>query len=90
MIAPLVAFAAQFVGLSMNLLRSTLTSIERMSSLTPPKTLGIGSETALIWAVSGFTLSATRTTTVPRSNGPADGGVITAIESGAPSYGPAR
>ena len=66
--------AAQLVGLSMNLLRSTLTSIERMSSLTPPNTSGIGSETALTWAVSGLTLSATRTTTVPRSNGPATAG----------------
>ena len=61
-----------------------------MSSLTPPNTSGIGSETALIWAVSGLTLSATLTTTVPRSYGPATAGVMIASESGAPLYGPAR
>src|SRR6476646_5807715 len=48
------------------------------------------SETAWLWAVSGSTLSATRTTTVPRSNGPATAGVIVTSESGAPLYGPAR
>ena len=55
-----------------------------MSSLTPPNTSGMASETALIWAVIGSTLSAIRTTTVPRSNGPWTAGVITASESGAP------
>src|ERR1700760_474145 len=65
-------------------------SIERMSSLTPPNTFGIGSDTALTWAVAGLTLSAARTTTVPRSNGPATAGVTTASESGAPLYGPER
>src|SRR6201996_6674835 len=74
----------------MNFSRSTLTAIERTSSLTPPNTFGIGSDTALIWAVSGLTLSATRTTTVPRSNGPATAGVTMSIDSGAPLYGPDR
>src|SRR4051812_41588315 len=43
---PVVACAAQLVGLSMKLLRSTLTSIERMSSFTPPNTFGMASDTA--------------------------------------------
>ncbi len=68
----------------------TLTAIERMSSLAPPKTSGIASETTWIWADSGSTKSGTRTTTVPRSKGPATPGVTTASESGAPLYGPAR
>ena len=68
----------------MNPLRFRFRPIERMSSLTPPNTSGIASETALTWAVTGSTFSATRTTTVPRSNGPETAGVITAIESGAP------
>ena len=90
MIVPAVAPAAQLVGLTMKLWRLTFTSIERMSSLTPPNTFGIGSETALIWAVIGLTFSATRTTTVPRSNGPETAGVTIASDSGAPLYGPAR
>ena len=65
----------QLVPLRVNSLRLTLTKIERMSSLAPPKTSGI-SATAWICAVSGSRLSATRTTTVPRSNGPASAGVI--------------
>ena len=55
-----------------------------MLSWAPPKTSGIGSETAVTCAVSGLTCSATRTTTVPRSNGPAVAGVTTARERGAP------
>ena len=45
---------------------------------------GSGSVTAVTWAVFGSTNSATLTTTVPRSNGPAVAGVITARDRGAP------
>ena len=45
---------------------------------------GSGSLTVVTWAVFGSTNSATRTTTVPRSNGPAVAGVITARDRGAP------
>ncbi len=68
----------------MNPPRSRSTLIVRMSSFTPPNTFGMSSESAVILAVSGSTLSATLTTTVPRSYGPATAGVMTAIESGAP------
>src|ERR1700761_815406 len=87
---PAVAPLEQLVGLSMNLWRFMFRSIERMSSLTPPNTFGIGSETALTWAVAGLTFKAARTTTVPRSNGPATAGVMTANPRGAPLYGPGR
>ncbi len=79
-----MASGPQLVGLSVKSLRSMSTSTERMLSWAPPKTLGIGSETARIWAVSGSTNSATLTTTVPRSKGPAVAGVTTARERGAP------
>ena len=87
---PATAPAAQLVGLTMNWLRFMFRSIERTSSLTPPNTFGIGSETASICAVAGLTSRRARTTTVPRSYGPATAGVTTANESGAPLYGPAR
>src|SRR3954447_13367550 len=61
-----------------------------MSSLIPPRMFGITSELAMIWVVSGSTLSAILITTVPRSYGPATAGVTTTIERGAPLYGPAR
>jgi hypothetical protein len=76
--------AEQPVGLSENSCRSSSTAIERMSSVAPPYTCGIESDCALTWAVRGSTWSATLTTTVPRSNGPAVAGVTTARESGAP------
>ena len=41
-----------------------------------------GSETAVIWAVSGSIRRALRTTTVPRSKGPATAGVTTAKTAG--------
>ena len=74
---------AQLVGLRVNSLRLRLSSIDRMLSWAPPKTSGIGSETAVTCVVSGSTKRATRTTTVPRSKGPAVAGVITARERGA-------
>ena len=83
-ITPLVISFAQLVGLIVKLGLLVLTSIERMLSLAPPKTSGIGSDTGRIRAVSGSTKRATRTTTVPRSKGPAIAGVSTASESGAP------
>ena len=83
-VAP-TAIGEQLVGLREKFLRSRLTSTERMSSRAPPKTCGIGSETAWTWAVSGSTNSATLTTTVPRSNGPAVAGVTTARDRGAPA-----
>ena len=41
---PVVSSLPQLVGLIVNSLRLALTSIERMSSLAPPKTSGIWSE----------------------------------------------
>ena len=81
---PVTGLVLQLVGLCMNPLRSRSTSIARMSSLTPSNTFGITSEIAVICVVSGLTLSATLTTTVPMSYGPATAGVMTTIESGAP------
>src|SRR4051812_33796554 len=52
-IVPCATWCAQFVGLRMNSLRSRLRPIVRRSSLTPPNTSGIGSETAVILAVFG-------------------------------------
>ena len=86
---PAVALARQLLPLRVNSLRLTLTKIERMSSLAPPKTSGI-TAVGWIWAVSGSRKSATLTTTVPRSKGPASAGVTTTSESGAPWKGPAR
>jgi hypothetical protein len=48
---PPLASGPQLVGLWVKSLRSTSTSTERMLSRAPPKTSGIGSETARIWAV---------------------------------------
>ncbi len=79
-----MANGSQLVGLRVKFGRSIFRSTERMLSWAPPKTCGIGSETAWIWAVSGSTNRATLTTTVPRSNGPAVAGVTTARERGAP------
>ena len=84
LIAPAVAPLRQLVPLRVKSLRLTLTKIERMSSLAPPKTSGIASVCGWICAVSGSTKSGTRTTTMPRSKGPAIAGVTTASESGAP------
>ncbi len=63
---------------------------DRISSGMPSRIVGIGSLTALICAVVELIYSATRTTTVPRSNGPAIAGVMIARLSGAFLYGPAR
>ena len=78
------AILSQLVGLMVNSCFDSSSAIERMLSCAPPKTSGIGSETAVTWAVSGLTCKATLTTTVPRSNGPAVAGVTTARERGAP------
>src|ERR1700710_689770 len=79
--AAVAADLSQEVGFRVNsfLLRSI--AIDLMLSWLPPKTSGIGSETAVTWVDSGSTNSATLTTTVPRSKGPAVAGVITARES---------
>ncbi len=55
----------QLVGLIVKLGLSMLTWIERIRIGMPPMICGTVSETALTWAVSGSTCSATRTTTTP-------------------------
>src|SRR3954452_23230002 len=84
-IEPEVSSLRQLVGLTMKPFLLALTSIERILSLAPPKTCGIALVVGRIRAVSGSTNSATLTATVPRSNGPAVAGVITARDRGAPS-----
>ena len=76
--------ASQSDGLSAQPSWSIFTAIERTSSGMPCRMCGIGSETAFTCAVTGSMYSAVRTTTVPRSKGPAVAGVTIARESGAP------
>src|SRR5512146_2082209 len=87
---PILNVSRQVVGLTVKFERLIETSIERMSSFTPPNMYGIGSETAWTSAVSGLMLTAARTATVPRSYGPATAGVTNRRLIGAPLYGPAR
>ena len=68
---PAVAILLQLVPLRVNSLRLTLTKIERMSSLAPPKTSGI-SATRLIWAVSGSTKSGDPDDDVAEVEGPGE------------------
>ena len=56
----------------------------------PPTIFGSGSELAVTWVVVGSIFSAERTTTLPRSNGPAWAGTSNTRLYGAPLYGPAR
>ena len=52
--------------------------MSRTSRRMPWRIVGIGSETVVTWAVSGSIRRAFRTTTLPRSKGPATAGVTTA------------
>src|ERR1700733_4937393 len=87
---PVIAIASQLVGLSVNPGRFASSDTERTSSGIPSRIVGNGSLTALICAVLGLIYNATRTTTVPKSNGPATAGVMTARLRGAFLYGPAK
>ena len=58
---------SQLVGLRVKFGRLSSIRIERSRSGMPSRIWGRGSETAVIWAVSGLTCSAALTTTLPRS-----------------------
>ena len=81
---------AQLVALKMNPGRSSVTLIIRTCNGTPPRMVGSGSAGADALALAASTISGDRTTTVPRSNGPALAGTTMLSENGAPLYGPAR
>src|ERR1700754_2742030 len=78
------------VGETMKPGRSIVTTMLWTSSGMPWRIVGIGSEITVAWASTGSMVSAARTTTVPRSNGPACAGTTIDSEYGAPLYGPAR
>src|ERR1700733_5735713 len=61
-----------------------------MSSGTPSRILGNGSLLTVTCVVLGLIDKAARTTTLPKSNGPASAGVTITKLNGAPSYGPAK
>src|SRR5579862_5728523 len=87
---PVTLIGSHDVGLSVKSGRSRSTSIRRIRSGIPSRIVGSGSDTSVTWAVVGSTYSAWRTTTVPRSSGPASTGTTTASPYGAPLYGPVR
>ena len=66
-IVPVVANGSQLVGLSANSGRFRSIRMLRTRSGMPPRICGSGSLTAVTWAVAGFTCSAARTATLPRS-----------------------
>src|SRR5207302_6054775 len=87
---PVTAIGSHDVGLIVNCGRSSVTSTWRIRSGMPSRIVGNGSDTAVACAVVGSTYRAWRTTTVPRSYGPASAGTTTASPYGAPLYGPVR
>src|SRR5918999_2500811 len=89
-IVALICFGPHDVGLSVNPGRLMSTLIDRNLTGTPLTIVGNGSDTTVMWASTGSTCIACRTTTMPRSNGPAI--TRTAVESpnGAPLYGPVK
>ena len=56
----------------------------------PCKILGNGSLVTVTCEVCGSTLTAARTTTVPKLNGPATAGTTMLNPNGAPLYGPVK
>ena len=74
----------QFVGLNMKFGRSTVMLTERICNGIPCRIIGNGSETIRNAVVCLSTLIAARTTTVPRSNGPAIAGTTIDNPNGAP------
>src|SRR5271166_1232351 len=89
-IVPLIDCESQLVGLNMNSGRLTSTSIVFSLNGTPSMLCGSGSLVTVSCAVLGFTLIVERTTTLPRSNGPAFAGTTIERPNGAPLYGPVR
>jgi len=87
---PVTLIELQLVGFRTNPGRSILATIERIRSGTPSTICGIGSVFTVTWAVLLSRKTAARTTTLPRSNGPATAGVMKTSDNGAPLYGPAR
>ncbi len=81
---PRTAVAAHEVGLNMKPGRSIASAIERIRSGTPLTTCGNGSESTVSAAVARSTSIAARTTTSPRSNGPAFAGTTIERPYGAP------
>ena len=82
---PVTGVGSQLVGLRVKSGRSTSTrTVAQVERDALRGSSGKGSETTVTWAVSGLTRRAVRTTTVPRSKGPATAGMMTAMESGAP------
>src|SRR5918992_587366 len=87
-IVALICLGPHDVGLSVKPGRLMSTLIDRNRTGTPFTIVGSGSDTTVICASTGSTWMACRTTTIPRSNGPAI--TRTAVDSpnGAPLYGP--
>ena len=85
-----IAFASHEDGERMKPGRSTTTWTRRTRNGTPSRIVGSGSLTTVACASSGSMLSAWRTTTVPRSNGPATACTAIARPYGAPLYGPGQ
>ena len=70
-IVALICFGPHEVGLSVKPGRFTSTLIDRNLTGTPLTIVGSGSDTTVMCASTGSTWIACRTTTIPRSNGPA-------------------
>src|ERR671915_1747796 len=87
-IVALICFGPQEVGLSVKPGRLMSTLIDRNRTGTPLTIVGSGSETTVMCASTGSTKIACRTTTIPRSNGPATARTAVDSPNGAPLYGP--
>ena len=82
--APAIDMAAQLVGLNMNPARSIVTFTVFSRSGTPLRICGNGSLVTVTCEVTGLTLIAARSMTLPRLNGPATAGTTTDRPNGAP------
>src|SRR4051794_9328571 len=85
-----MASTEQFVGLKRKLSRSIVTATPFSRSGMPWRIVGSGSASITRWASFGSTRMAARTTTSPRSNGPATARTAIDRPKGAPLYGPVR
>src|SRR5271165_306316 len=90
LIVALTRRASQLVGLNMKLGRLTVTFTVFSRNGTPSLICGSGSLVTVIWPVLGSMRIAERTTSSPRSNGPALSGTTTDRPKGAPLYAPVR
>ena len=88
--SPVTLITAQLVGFRTKSLRFISTATLLISSGIPSRIVGNGSLLTVTCAVDGLMNNPARTTTVPRSNGPAIAGVTITKLNGAPSYGPAK